>query len=203
MSGTLIPILLAIGGCITAFMAYKGIQRGGARFFQLERDGMLRRASFTQLASLVLFVASIGLLLYQQNQLRAELEQDQEALAENSAENIAIADATLAAPEVIIDSQPPTIVIEPDPTDDPDQPTPTPTPELRRAEISNTGASGAYLRGSASTSGEELQILDEGSLVTLVDEDVVDADGYKWVKVRTLGGDEGWVAEIYLTPFER
>ncbi len=203
MTGSFIPILLAIGGIITALIAYRYVQRGGSRFFQMERDRLLRQASFIQLASMVLFAASVGVLLYQQSELQAALENDELALAEDNDLGAAQIEVALATPEIIIESQPPTIAVVPTATEDPDLPTQTPTVELKRAEITGTGASGVYLRGTASTSGEELQILDEGSIVTILNEDIIDADGYKWVNVRTLGGEEGWVAEIFLQPFTR
>ena len=59
MTGLWIPISLAIIGGITALVAYRGVQRGGSRFYQLERDALLRQASFYQLASIVLFVGAV------------------------------------------------------------------------------------------------------------------------------------------------
>ena len=69
MSGTTLPLILAILGTVAAIAAYRGIGRGGSRFYQLERDALLRRASFTLLAAIVLFVASVGLLVYQQSNM--------------------------------------------------------------------------------------------------------------------------------------
>lgn len=196
MTGLWIPISLAIIGAITAIVAYRGVQRGGSRFYQLERDALLRQASFYQLASIVLFIGAVGLLVYNQNVLTAEPEEDEA----NSAEAAPIPTATTS---LLVQSQPPTLVIEPTPTEDPAAPTLTPTPLIRRAEIKNTGGSGAYLRDGASTTAEEIEVLDEGTLLTLMDREIVQAEGYNWIFVRTLGGTEGYVAEIFLEEFQR
>ena len=196
MTGLWIPISLAIIGAITAIVAYRGVQRGGSRFYQLERDALLRQASFYQLASIVLFVGAVGLLVYNQNVLTAEPEEDEVLSAET-------APIPTATTELLVQSQPPTLAFEPTATPDAAAPTLTPTPLIRRAEIKNTGGSGAYLREGASTTADEVEVLDEGTLLTLMDEEVIQAEGYNWIFVRTLGGTEGYVAEIFLEEFQR
>ena len=197
MTGLWIPILLAIIGLITAIVAYRGVQRGGSRFYQLERDALLRQASFYQLASIVLFVGAVGLLVYNQN---IQATEPAEADGVDSAEVSATA---TPSPETVLQSQPPTLAVEPTATEDPAAPTLTPTSIIRRAEVKNTGGSGAYLRDGASTLAEELDVLDEGTLLTLLDEEPVEAEGYSWIHVRTLGGIEGYVADLYLEEFQR
>lgn len=205
MTGNFLPILLAVLGTIAALLAYRNVQRGGARFYQLERDALLRRASFAQLASLVLFVASIGLLIYGQSQ--AELIEDEGFVdasgGGNSAEVVPAATPTLPASNVVVQSQPPTLAVEPTATPDANAPTLTPTAIVRRAEIKNTGGSGAYLRDGPSTQADDLQVLDEGTLVTLLDDEPTDSEGYNWMRVRTLGGTEGYVVDLYLVEFQR
>ena len=68
MSGLLLPILLAAIGFVVALVAYRGIRRGGARFYTLEREAMLRRASFSLLLSVLLFLAAISLLMLERQQ---------------------------------------------------------------------------------------------------------------------------------------
>ncbi len=196
MTGLTVPILLAILGVAAAIVAYRGVQRGNSSYYQLERNTLLRRASFYQLASMVLFIGATLLLAYNYNLVTAVEDEDDSAVA---AVDLVV---TPTATEPII-AQPPTIFIEPSPTPDGSAPTLTPTPLIRRAEIRNTGGSGAYLRESPSTTSVEIQVLDEGTLVTLIDEEPVAAEGYNWIHVRTLGGVDGYVVEIYLEEFER
>ncbi|MCZ7672879.1 MAG: hypothetical protein M5U34_40040 [Chloroflexi bacterium] len=47
MSAYLIPLALSFIGLILAFATYRNIRRGGARFYTLEREAMLRRAMLT------------------------------------------------------------------------------------------------------------------------------------------------------------
>lgn len=202
MAGLSIPILLGIIGAVFAVAAYRSVQRGGARFYQLERDAILRRAGFYQLASLVTFAASVGLLVYTQAFVPVEDDGFVEDGAADSAE-VAPATPTPPAQVIVVEDQPPTIAIEPSPTPDANAPTLTPTPIIRRAEVTGTGGSGAYLREGASTLATDLQVLDEGTLVTLIDDEIIEAEGFNWVRVRTLGGTEGFVVDLYLEEFQR
>ena len=68
MGEFLLPLALAVAGLVAALMTYRGIRRGGARYYTLEREAMLRRATFTLFGSVVLFIAAIGFLVYQQRQ---------------------------------------------------------------------------------------------------------------------------------------
>ena len=63
MGDFLIPLALAIAGLIAAVMTYRGIRRGGARYYTLEREALLRRATFTLFSSVILFTAAIGFLV--------------------------------------------------------------------------------------------------------------------------------------------
>jgi hypothetical protein len=84
----------------------------------------------------------------------------------------------------------------PSPTVDATIPTPTATPIICRAVVENTSF-GLYLRDAPS--GEEVDLLPEGSVVTLLEDEAVEANGFTWRKVRAVGGDEGWVAQDFLT----
>ena len=72
MTGITIPIILAVAALITGLSAYRGIRRGAARFYTLERESMLRRAGFTLLGSILLFTAAVVLLVYGNRQLLNE-----------------------------------------------------------------------------------------------------------------------------------
>lgn len=196
--GTTIPILLAILGIVFGMAAARDVRRGGARFYALERDLMLRRANFWLVLSVVLFSASVGLLVFDTQQQEAA---EEAARATATAE---FAAATASAPLVaatatpdFAESLPP--VVAPPPTEDPNAPTPTPTPIIRRAIVENTGGSGVYLRERAGTDALDVMVLRDGDILTLIDqEQPVEANGYRWVKVRTIAGQEGWVAELFL-----
>ena len=182
-------IFLTVGGIIAAIASYRGIRRGGARFYTLEREAMLRRASYTLLGSLFFFVAAIGLLLQERQQLIAP------PLSEEPAAETILESAATATPTLAFESVPPTET--PTPTPDPDQPTPTPTPVICRAQITDTGGNGLTMR--TIPGGEEISILPEGSLVTLLEDEAISSGGFTWRKVRATGGGEGWVAQEFLT----
>ena len=207
MTGITLPIILAALGVVAALTAHRGIRRGAARFYQLERDAILRRASFTLLAAICLFMGSVGLLAYNHQQLvAAETEPSAEA-APAIIEQPTVASQQVAPPVTVIeegsvDSVAPTF--EPPPTEDPNQPTPVPTPLVRRAIIEGTGGSGAYLRERPGTDAADLVVLNEFDQVILLDnEEPVEANGYTWLEVRTPAGVEGWIADIFLTVSER
>jgi hypothetical protein len=182
-------IFLTLGGIVAAVASYRGIRRGGARFYTLEREAMLRRASYTLLGSLLFFVAAIGLLLHERQQLTAP-EPGSEPASEAVVESAATPTATLA-----FETTPPTET--PSPTPDPDAPTPTPTSVICRAQITDTGGNGLTLR--TAPGGEEIVVLPEGSLVVLLEDEPVSAGGFTWRYVRVTGGSEGWVAQEFLT----
>jgi len=184
MNGIFVPIVLAIIGLIMAAATYRGIRRGGARLYTLEREAMLRRANLTLFGAVLLFSATIGLLLMERQQLTTTLEEPQQALEEG----------LISSPTPAIEQFPPTTT--PIPTPDPNLPTPTATPVVCRASIENTGGSGLLLRSTPG--GDELSILPEGTLLTLLSDEPAELNGFTWRKVRVIGGDEGWVAEDYL-----
>lgn len=181
-------VFLTVGGIVAAISSYRGIRRGGARFYTLEREAMLRRAGYTLLGSLLFFVAAIGLLLYERQQLTLP-DTPQEPAGE------VVESAPTATPTLAFESVPPTET--PIPTPDPDQPTPTPTSVICRAQITDTGGNGLTLR--TAPGGEEITILPEGALITLLEDEPVSAGGFTWRRVRGTGGIEGWLAQEFLT----
>ena len=185
MNDLFIPIGLAIVGLVMALAAYRGIRRGGARLYTLEREAMLRRASFTLIGSVFFFLAAIGFLLYQQQQ---SLE------AEAAASGEAVEGVVTSTPTPEIQTFPPTS--SPTATLNPLAPTPTATPVICRASIEETGGTGLTLRDSPG--GEEIRILAEGSIITLLEDEPVETNNFIWRKVRVIGGEEGWVAQDFL-----
>ena len=106
--------------------------------------------------------------------------------------------------DLLVENAPPTTEAVVIPTEDPNAPTPTPTRVIIRMQINGTAGSGVYLRGTPDTTGEEVQVLDDLTILTILDDiDKVEANGYTWVKVRTLGGTEGWVVDIFLEDFSQ
>jgi len=184
-----IPIALTIAGLLAAFVAYRGVRRGGARFYTLEREAILRRASLSLLSSVLLFLAAIGLLAYQYQQIGTEEAGDpNEALVEGA--------ATAETPVPELEQFPP--LDTPTATPDLDIPTVTPTALICRAVVEGTFGNGLTLRDTPN--GEEITVLAESTLVTVLPDEPVANGELTWRKVRSVvSGDEGWVADQYLT----
>lgn len=182
-----IPIALTIAGLFAALATYRGIRRGGARFYTLEREAILRRASLTLIGSVLLFSAAIGFLLMQQRQIDVEEAAESGEIIEG---------VETVTPTPVINSIPPTP--SPTATEDASLPTATATPIVCRAVVQGTSGNGLTLRESPG--GEEITVLPETSLITLVpDEPAQEINGLVWRKVSSVvTGDEGWVADQYL-----
>ena len=185
MSGITIPIILTIAAVIVALSAYRGVRRGAARFYTLERESMLRRASFTLLGSILLFLAAIALLVYGQQQLVGD-----ETGAEDEGGPIAVT----ATSEPGLQTQPPTPTLTPTP--DPNIPTATATSVICRAIVDGTSGSGLTLRDAPG--GADVAILPDGSILTLLDDAPEEANGFIWRSVRSVAREEGWVVEDFL-----
>ena len=80
MSGIVLPALLIFGGIIAAFVTYRNIRRGGARFYTLERETVLRRALLSLAASVLFLLAAIAILFYQRQQLLVALSPPEETV---------------------------------------------------------------------------------------------------------------------------
>lgn len=189
MGDLFIPILLVGLAIIAAFATYRGIRRGGARFYTLEREALLRRASLTLFISVLLFSGAVGWLVYDRQQLVTPEEAETgTATAVAAADNAAVAEST---PELESMLALPTSTVPPPPSA-------TPTPPVCRAIVEGTFDNGLTLRETPN--GEEIDVIAESSIVTLLtDEEPVQDTFYTWVKVRTLFLDEGWVALDFLT----
>ena len=190
MSGLFLPIGLIFAGIIAAFATYRGIRRGGARFYTLEREQLLRRASFTLFATVVFFLAAVGILLFERQQsltIEAAPQEGEVDVVEGET-------AVPGTPE--INSLPPL----PTATATPDLsiPTATPTVPVCSAIVEGTFDNGLTLRDAPG--GAEVDVLAEATIVTvLTEEGTQEANGFVWRRVRSLFGDEGWVAEDFLT----
>ena len=75
-------------------------------------------------------------------------------------------------------------------------PSPAAGPRLR---VANTENQGVRLRQRASTEGQVLRSLAEGTVVEVVGPDA-SADGLTWRNVREPGGAVGWVAAEFVVP---
>lgn len=186
MGDFLIPLALAFAGLIAALVTYRGIRRGGARYYTLEREAMLRRASFTLFGAVALFVAAIGFLILQQRQAAPAAGEDQPVLEEG----VAVATIT---PTVFIEQFPPTE----SPAPDVPEVTETPTPVVCRGIVDGTSGNGLTLRDNPG--GDEITVLPDGSVLTILEDAPVESGGFEWRKVRVVGGEEGWVAADFLT----
>ena len=187
MSALLVPIALSFVGLLLAIATYQSIRRGGARFYTLEREAVLRRAMLTLLGSTLLFIAAVGFMAAQELQSQA---------AETEAEAVLEGEITVT-PTAELNVFPPTP--SPSPTVDAAIPTATPTPIICRAIVEGTSGNGLTLRDTPG--GADLGILPEATFVTLIQEEPPQqANGITWRKVRdNLSGDEGWVAEQFLS----
>jgi hypothetical protein len=187
MSGLLPPIGLSAVAIFLVILTYQNIRRGGARVYTLERETILRRATFALVGSTLLFLAAVGLLIFERQQL---LSIDA-AEAGEQVEGVVTATPT---PELGVFPPTPSAT----PTVDSTLPTATATPLVCRAVVAETGGNGLTLRDSPG--GDEVTILAESSLVQLVlEEEPQELNGFTWVKVRAVvGGVEGWVAESFL-----
>lgn len=187
MSALIIPIVLTFAGLLLAIATYQSIRRGGARFYTLEREAILRRAMLTLLGSTLLFIAAVGYMASQELQSQA---------AEEETETLVDGEVTVTpTPELSV--FPPTP--SPSPTVDAAIPTATATPIICRAIVEGTSGNGLTLRDAPG--GADLGILPEATFVTLIQEESPqDANGITWRKIRdNISGDEGWVADQFLS----
>jgi hypothetical protein len=176
----LLPVIgLLFLALLMAISTYRGIRRGGARFYTLEREAILRRATITLALAVVFFIGAVGFLLLERQRSQVELA----VQSGEEVEGVPTLTPTLS-------SLPPTET--PTATPDPDQPTPTATPRICRGVVRGTSGSGLNLRQEPG--GTEVETLQEESILTLMEDEPVISGGFTWVKVRTVTLTEGWVA---------
>lgn len=189
MTGIFLPILLFLGAVLATFFTYRNIRRGGARFYTLEREIVLRRALVTLFAAAALYTAALGLLYFQRQQLVIALQPPEEG--EGTPEGAGGPQVTTPTP--MLEIFPPT----PEPTSLTPEAEASPTPAVCRAVVEGTSGNGLTMRDSPN--GEGLAILAEGTLLTVLEDEPVQAGELTWRRVRAVGGDEGWVADAFLT----
>jgi hypothetical protein len=189
MTTVFLPILLFIGAVLATFFTYRNIRRGGARFYTLEREIVLRRALVTLFAAAALYTAALGLLYFQRQQLVTALQPPEEG--EGTPEGVSGPQITTPTP--LLEVFPPT----PEPTSLTPAAEASPTPTVCRAVVEGTSGNGLTMRDSPN--GEGLTVLAEGTLLTVLEDAPVQEGDLTWRKVRAVGGDEGWVADAFLT----
>lgn len=188
MSGLFLPILLFAGALVATFFTYRNIRRGGARFYTLEREIVLRRAMVTLVAAAALYTATLGILYFQRQQLiEASLPPAEEETIDG------VTAPVVTTPTPMLEAFPPS----PEPTSLTPAPTATATPTVCRAVVEGSGGNGIYLRDAPQ--GAEIVILPEGTLLTVLEDDPVQAGDFVWRRVRAVGGEEGWAADAFLT----
>lgn len=188
MSQLFLPLALAFVGLILAFATYRDIRRGGARFYTLEREAILRRASFTLMISVACFLGAVGFFAYTFQRAQEQAAPVVEGQAEGT-----ISDE----PSTELETIPPTPTITPTVDLELVLPTPTATPIVCRAVVEGTGGNGLKLR--TDPNGEEMVVLPDGSILTLFQgEAAQESGGIIWRKVRTITNQEGWVAQDFI-----
>ena len=96
-------------------------------------------------------------------------------------------------PTIFVEQFPPTETAMPEEP----EPTVTPTAVICRGIVDGTSGNGLTLR--VDPGGEDITVLPDGSVLTVLDDAPVESGGFTWRKVRVVGGEEGWVAEDFLT----
>lgn len=193
MSAYFIPLGLAFVGLLLAFATYRNIRRGGARFYTLEREAMLRRAMLTLAGCVAFFLFAIGYLIYTGPPPVVEQPAEGEVGEGEGAENQT--PAALTPESLELETFPPTPTITPTP--DVNIPTATPTPIICRAVVEGTSGNGLTLRDTPG--GAEIIVLPDGSILTLSQgEAAQESGGLVWRKVRSISGEEGWVAQDFI-----
>lgn len=89
----------------------------------------------------------------------------------------------------IAPTETPTVEPTPEPTEAP--PTPAPVTAVVISEV------GVWLRGTPSTTGEQLEWVLNGTVLTVLPGQQT-ADDFQWRQVRTPAGSEGWVAVDFI-----
>ncbi len=190
MSAYIIPLGLAFLGLIMAFSTYRNIRRGGARFYTLEREAVLRRGMLYLAASVFFFMLSVGYLIYTDQP--ATTPEDPANGTDVEGEATAV---TPTAESLELETFPPTPTITATP--DANIPTATPIPIICRAVVEGTSGNGLTMRDVPG--GTEVIVLPDGSILTLVqDEPAQEANELLWRKVKSITGEEGWVAEDFI-----
>lgn len=188
-----LPLILTIIGLILAISTYQNIRRGGARFYTLEREAMLRRANVTLALAVLVFIGAVAvMLLNAQNETNATVTPNPAQDTVNSGEDA----AATPTPSSSIQQFPPTFT--PAPTSEVELPTPTITPRIIPAVVTGTGASGLWLRAEPNVNGETVFRLQDGEILSLLEDEPVFDGTYTWVKVRRVDGEQGWVAREFL-----
>ena len=89
----------------------------------------------------------------------------------------------------IAPTEAPTVTPTPEPTEVP--PTPAPATAVVTSEV------GVWLRGTPSTTGEQIEWVLNGTILTVLPGQQT-ADDFDWQQVRTPTGNEGWVAVDFI-----
>jgi hypothetical protein len=187
MTSIFLPVLLFVAAVIATFFTYRNIRRGGARFYTLEREIVLRRALVMLFAAAALYTAALGLLYFQRQQLVEALQPADEATPDG------VSGPQVTTPTPLFEQFPPTA----EPTSTTPEAVQTATPTVCRAVVEGTSGNGLTMRDAPN--GGELLVLAEGTLLTVLEDAPVQEAELVWRKVRAVGGDEGWVAEDFLT----
>jgi len=210
----IIPLLGAIGILIAIFFALRAVSshvQAGRQAYgvgQLESRRSMQKDLIWAVMALVGGLLFLGLyaLLPEASQASPEpvatpqtTPESIETVLSPAGETAVPATPSSHTPAPFPESQVTVLPTNPPPPTQTTVPTATPSPEPQTAVVAS--GVGVYLREQPSVTAPDLEWLLEGtSLLVLSGE--ADADGYRWVLVRTPEGNEGWVATdfIEITP---
>jgi hypothetical protein len=131
-----------------------------------------------------------------------------EAIGEPTPEPTAVLEVSTAVPDTIVPTPTATLIIIPSPVSATIAPTEAPAvePTLEPTEVPPTPAPvtavvtsevGVWLRGTPSTTGEQIEWVLNGTILTVLPGRET-ADDFDWQQVRTPTGSEGWVAVDFI-----
>lgn len=210
----IIPLLGAIGILIAVFFALRAISsrvQAGKQAYgvgQLESRRSMQKDLIWAVMALIVGLLFLGVyaLLPEGSEASPEPVATPQVTPEtietvlSPAGETAVPDATSSpTPAPFPESQVTVLPTNPPPPTQTSVPTSTPEPEPQTAVVAS--GVGVYLRQEPSVTAPDIEWLLDGTTLAVLPGEA-DADGYRWVLVRTPEGNEGWVATdfIEITP---
>lgn len=197
----LLPALAALAMLGAFYYAVKGVgsrSRSHREKYNVGQVEVKRAGQVSLVRALTLFI--VGLIFLGLFAMRPLISRAVTSVMPAPTPTVDMVATQEAAATPITPTVEPTIEITP--TDPPASPSPEVTVEPTATSTPVTAVVssgvGVWLRGAPSTTGEQLEWLLDGAVVTVLGAQET-ADDLVWQQVRTEAGDEGWVASDFLT----